>query len=115
MKIAFPTNDKRGLEDKISDVFAKSETFTIIDYDDKNKEICNVSIIYNEAKNFSHGSGPVAIKILMDRGVSIVATADIGVGSKELLKEKGIRLIKIKSGITVQKALETVLKEITSK
>jgi predicted Fe-Mo cluster-binding NifX family protein len=112
MKIVFPTNDWKGLEDSISEVFAKAETFTIIDYDIKNKIIKKVLILNNDAKTFSHGAGPVAVKILLDYDVNFVGLHEIGVGSMGLLDEKGIRYVKLRSGIKVEDALEVVLKKI---
>ena len=112
MKIAFPTRNWKGLEDIISEVFVRAETFTIVDFDVEKKVIRNVLILNNDAKAFSQGAGPAAIKILLDNNVEIIGFHDIGIGSRGLLDEKGIRYFKLRSGIKVADALDVVLKKI---
>jgi len=101
-----------GIDDVVSEVFAKAETFTIVDYDVENESIRDIQIIDNEAKTFSHGAGPVAIKILLDHGVEAVVTHEIGVGSMKLLEEKGIRLYRVDSGVKVREALNIISSEL---
>jgi len=74
--------------------------------------IKSVLIFNNEAKEFSHGAGPIAIKTLLDINVEIIGLHDVGVGSGELLNEKSIRYFKLRSGIRVLAGLEAILKKI---
>jgi len=114
MKIAFPTTDDKGLDSKVSEVFARAETFTIIDIEENTKKIKNVIVIDNEAKKFPHGAGPIAVKTLLDNGVNAVATYDIGFGSKELLKSSNIKIVRIKAVKHVYEVLDKVISEVDS-
>jgi len=48
MKIAFPTIDDKGLDSRVSEVFARAETFTIIAIEENTRNIKDVIVIDNE-------------------------------------------------------------------
>ena len=56
MKIAIPTKGDKGLEDSVSDVFGRSERFTILEIADGS--IVNVEVVENPAASYKHGAGP---------------------------------------------------------
>ena len=109
MIIAFSTVDKKGLDDRIAEVFARAETFTLMDIDLNSGRVRNVKIIDNEAKGFSHGAGPIAIKILLDHGVRVIISPQIGSGIKELLKEKNIKFINVDAGKVIKNILNDII------
>lgn len=55
-RIAVPTKGKDGLEDVVSSVFGKANTFTILDAKDQKMEL--VKVTENPAKSYIHGAGP---------------------------------------------------------
>ena len=110
LKIAIPTMGSKGLDDRVSDIFGRAKTFTIIEISDGS--IGNVDIIENPAISYKHGVGPIVIKMLTDMGVSAVAFNEIGVGASILLDQNNIRKVKVESGIPVREAVKAILKEL---
>lgn len=106
MRVALPIDEDKGLDSIISNVFARANKFIIIDLIDH--DIKDYEIFDNEARTFSHGAGPVAIKILVDKGVDAILAPEIGLGTRELIKEKGLKLYLIKPG----KKVSEVIKEV---
>jgi predicted Fe-Mo cluster-binding NifX family protein len=76
LKIAVPVKDNKGLEDVISEVFAKAKTFTIVG-GQKNEQIINVQVLDNPATSYEHISGPIVAKMLADLKVDYVLAAEI--------------------------------------
>jgi len=101
VKLAFATNEREGLEDSISRVFGRAETFTILDVEGKN--IVEKKILDNPAKSYHHGAGPIAVKMLVDEGVNFVFSNELGFGASELLKQHNIKHIPVKPDIKVRK------------
>jgi predicted Fe-Mo cluster-binding NifX family protein len=107
-KIAVATDAKNGLEDVISNVFGRARTFTIVDAEDE--KIINVSVLENPALSYSHGAGPIAIKMLIDDGVEVVLANELGVGASEILEQHNILYIQAKPGTNVGDAIKNVLR-----
>lgn len=112
MRIAIATEGYKGLNDKLSDVFARTPTITIIEVDRERKNYEVKEVIKNEAVDFSHGAGPIFVRTLIDKNIDIVIGVEIGVGTKELLEEKKIRFIKFKLGTKVSEIVTSIIKEI---
>jgi predicted Fe-Mo cluster-binding NifX family protein len=106
-RIAVATNGKNGLQDKVSNVFGRAKTFTIIDTEDE--EITNVKIIANPASTYHHGAGPIAVKMLIDEGVEIVLAKKLGIGASELLKQHEIIVKPTTPETKVQEAIKKAL------
>jgi predicted Fe-Mo cluster-binding NifX family protein len=107
LKIVVPTKDSKGLDDVVSEVFAKAKTFTIVEIE--NGQIRNVQVIDNPAASYEHGSGPVVAKMLADLKVDYVLAAEIGPGASELLEHHRIKRIPIKPNIKVSDIIEEAL------
>lgn len=107
LKVAIPTKGYAGLNDVVSDVFGKAATFTIIEIE--NKDVVKVDVIDNPAASYRHGSGPIAVEILVDMNVDFVLVAEIGPGASELLKYHGVKVVKVKPGI---KVIDTIRENI---
>ncbi len=107
LKIAVATNEKKGLDDIVSNVFGRAKTFTILHTEDK--KILGVTILENSATSYHHGAGPIAVKMLVDKGVQVVLAYELGIGASDLLKQHNITVIPVKPGTTVQDAAEKIL------
>ena len=107
IRIAIATNGKKGLEDDVSKVFGRTKTFTVIDTEDK--KITDIDVLENSAASYHHGAGPIAVKMLVDKGVKVVLANELGVGASELLKQHKIKVIATKPGTTVGEAIKKAL------
>jgi predicted Fe-Mo cluster-binding NifX family protein len=52
-RVAIPTKGQGGLEDVVSDVFGRANTFTIFDVEEE--KIKNVKVLNNPAISYQHG------------------------------------------------------------
>jgi predicted Fe-Mo cluster-binding NifX family protein len=112
LKIAVTTKNFKGLEDEVSEDFARSPTITIVEVDLKRRSYRLVGILENDASRFGHGAGPVFVYILMKNNVdAVVGPSEVGMGVKELLDELKIRLIKSEAGIKVKEVIEDIISE----
>ena len=111
VKIAVPTKGDKGLEDSISEVFGRSEKFTIIEA--INGSIIKVETVENPAASYKHGAGPIVVKMLTDMGVTAVAAREFGLGVSTLLEQNGIKKFNVKADITVKEAVEKILEELS--
>lgn len=110
-RIAIVTMGYKGLDDELSDVFAKAPTITLIELDVENRKYRLLEIFENEAISFSHGAGPILIKVLLDRKVDIAIGPKVGIGTRELLKEKRIKFLEYSPGIKVSEIIQNILEE----
>ncbi len=106
IRVALPTNGEKGLEDTVSNVFGRANTFTVVDVVDG--KIKNVKILKNFASGYSSGVGPVVVKMLADSGVKMVIAGEIGPGATTLLEQYKIDKVKVKPGLTVSEAIKNV-------
>jgi predicted Fe-Mo cluster-binding NifX family protein len=113
LKIAVATNEKNGLGDVVSNVFGRAKTFTIVDAEDEN--ITDVRILENSALSYHHGAGPIAVKMLVDEGVEVVLSNELGIGASELLKQHNISIIPVKPGTNVGEATKKALRTYKEK
>ena len=111
VKIAVPTQGDKGLEDSVSEVFGRSEKFTIIEV--TNGSIVKVETVDNPAASYKHGAGPIVVKMLTDMGVTAVAAREFGLGVSTLLEQNGIKKFNVKADITVKEAVEKILEELS--
>jgi predicted Fe-Mo cluster-binding NifX family protein len=107
-RIAVATDGKDGLEDAVSNVFGRAQTFTIVDVEDE--KIIGVSVLENPALSYRHGAGPIAIKMLIDDGVEVVLANELGVGASDILKQHNIIYIQVKPGTNVGEVTKEVLR-----
>ena len=109
MKLAIPTKGDKGMEDTVSSVFGRAEKFTVVEI--RGGSVINVKVMENPAISYSYGAGPIAVKTLVDMGVTAIAASEFGVGASTLLDQKNIKKFKVKAGIPVKEAVGAVLKE----
>jgi len=106
-RIAIPTKSQGGLEDVVSDVFGRANTFTILEVE--KRVIKSVEVLENPASSYGHGAGPIVVKMLIDNEVNIVIAAEFGPGASELLEDHKIAMILVEANIAVAKAIKGVL------
>jgi len=110
LRIAVATKRHDGLEDTVSEVFGRANTFTIVNVD--NEEIKDVKILENPAVSYKHGAGPIVVKMLIDTGVNVVLATELGPGASALLQQHKIATITVKSGTSVKEAIRKALSDI---
>jgi len=103
--LAIPTRDHKGLDDVLSDVFARSKFFTLVKVNGKAEVI---KVVENPYFGLKYGVGPLVLKMLRDEGVEAVIVPEIGEGLKQLAEEFGIKIFRSSAGVRVAKALELV-------
>lgn len=106
IRIAVATGKNGGLDDRVSDVFGRADTFTLIDVDEG--QIKNVKILKNPAVSYEHGAGPIVVKTLVDLGVNIVIGSELGPGALALIKQHNISMVKVNRGTLVSDAIKKV-------
>jgi predicted Fe-Mo cluster-binding NifX family protein len=112
-RIAVATNGKKGLKDKVSQVFGRANAFTIVDVEEG--EIQEVKVIENPAMSYKHGAGPIVVKELVDSKVDLVVAPEFGPGASSILEQHGITMILAKVDTKVAEAIEDALKELRKK
>lgn len=105
LRIAVPTKSQGGLEDVVSDVFGRANTFTIVDIE--NNAVKDVKVLNNPAVTYEHGAGPIVVKMLIDSGVNVVIAAEFGPGVSSLLDQHKVTKIKVRAGSSVLESLKT--------
>jgi len=112
LRIAIPTNRQGGLEDVVSDVFGRANTFTIVDVE--KGTIKGVKVLENPAVSYKHGAGPIVVKMLIDAGVSMVIAAEFGPGASELLKNHKITMMLVDANSTVTKVITESISKLNN-
>lgn len=109
-RIAIPTKNHEELEDLVSEVFGKAKTFTIVDVEDG--KVKNVQVMDNPASSYDHGSGPVAVKTLADKGVDWVLAGQLGPGASNILEHHNIGHITVEFKTKVSDVLQEFLSKL---
>ena len=109
LRIAFATNEKNGLDNSISKVFGRAQTFTVLDIE--GEKVTNIKMLDNPAKTYHHGAGPIAVKMLADEGVEVVLANELGIGAHELLKQHNMEHVSVKPHMKVGKAFREAIKK----
>jgi len=95
-RVAIATIGDQGLEDRVSNHFGHSKTFTIVEV--SNGNIKNVKVMRNPAASLSYGRGRVLTQQLVNMGVDIVISGKIGLGASTILDEQGLKKVIAKHG-----------------
>ena len=106
MKIAISTTSG-GLDDKVSEVFGRAVSFTIVEIE--NGEIKNVEVVKNEFAEKEGGVGASVSQFLVDKGVEVVLTENIGPNALTVLNSAGVKVYRA-GGLNVKEAIEKFLK-----
>lgn len=106
MRIAVSTTSG-GLDDKVSEVFGRAVSFTIVDVEDG--EIRNVEVVRNDFAVRGGGAGIAVSQFLADKGVEVVLTGNVGPNALSVLQSAGIKVYRA-GGMKVSEAIEKFLK-----
>ena len=90
MKIIVATN-RGGLEDDVSPVFGRCQTFTIIEAE--GSEIKNVEVVPNQFANAVHGAGIQAGQWVVSQKAKAVIAGNFGPNVSSILQQAGIEMI----------------------
>ena len=104
MKLAVPTNDQKGLRDRVAQTFSRAPTFTLITVEDG--AVKNTEVIKNKAESMEQGAGPLATRTLKEHGVDVLLCGDIGPGASNILETIGIEFCRVEVGEKVKRAVE---------
>ena len=113
MRIAASTT-KGGLDDRITDIFGRAESFTIVDV--KDGKINGFEVVKNENTSAS-GAGIAASQLMVDKDVDVVLTGMLGPNAYNVLTAVGIKVYKaagMKVDEAINKLLNNELEEITA-
>lgn len=100
-KVAVATQ-QGGLEDQISPVFGRCQTFTIVTTD--GEEIRETEVIQNQHAKASSGAGIQAAGMVANKGVQVVIAGNFGPNVASVLNQSGIKMIPA-SDITVEEVI----------
>ena len=106
MKIAVSTTSG-GLDDKVSEVFGRAVSFTIVDVE--NGDIKSVEVVRNDYAVRGGGAGIAVSQFLANKGVKVVLTGNVGPNALSVLNSAGIKVYRA-SGLKVSEAVEKFLK-----
>lgn len=108
--IAVATNAKKELEDNVSEVFGRANTFTIVQIEDG--EIQGVKFIENPAATYIHGAGPIVVRELVDLKVDLVIAPEFGPGASAILEQHGVTMIEAKAGTKAREAVQDAMMHV---
>ena len=106
-KIAFPTGETGGLDDRVYSRFARAPTLTVVEVDD-GFNVINVKVLKNPAVDVARGAAVRVAEILSAEGVSVVATPILGPNATAVLQNLGVKVVNVEANVTVKEALEKV-------
>ncbi len=106
MRIAVSTTNG-GLDDKVSEVFGRAVSFTIVDVEDG--EIKSIEVVRNDYAVRGGGAGIAVSQFLADKGVEVVLTGNVGPNALSVLNSAGIKVYRA-GGMKVSEAIEKFLK-----
>ena len=106
IRVAIPTKGRGGLEDAVSEVFGRAKTFTLVGIEAG--VVKNVKVLENPAVSYKHGAGPIVVKMLIDSGVNVVLSGELGPGASALLEQYNIKMINVKPSVSVSDTVREV-------
>ncbi|MGQ4832351.1 MAG: NifB/NifX family molybdenum-iron cluster-binding protein [Candidatus Asgardarchaeia archaeon] len=107
MKIAVATQGNGGLNDTVSPIFGRTNTFTIVEVEET--QIKQVTVQQNPAVMAVGGAGPQAAQILASLGVEVVIAGSFGPNATMALSALGIKMIPVTPGTSVKDAVEQLI------
>ncbi|MBO3802682.1 MAG: NifB/NifX family molybdenum-iron cluster-binding protein [Candidatus Brockarchaeota archaeon] len=103
LRIAIPTEEEKGLDDVVAEVFGRAKTITIVDTLDG--EVKDVKVLQNPAASYRFGAGPILVKTLSDMKVEVVIAGELGPGASALIEDQKMARVTVKPGIRVKEAI----------
>ena len=106
-KIVVASQGLGGLDDYVSPVFARCNSFTIVEVEDGN--ILEVSTLNNPSKLAPSGAGIQAAQFIASTGSKVVIAGNFGPNALTALSYMGIRVVTAAYGFKVREAIEKYL------
>ena len=103
MQIAISLQENKGLESKVSTIFGRCPFYMFINPQNKSFEIKE-----NAAKAASGGAGIQAAQMIVDQGVEVVISGNLGPKAHSVLASANIALYQFPGG-SAQEALDSYL------
>ena len=110
MKVAFASEENKGLASVISSRFGRAKYFVIVDYE--NDQVKSHKVEVNPGSEAKGGAGIKAVQKLVNERVDVAVAGSFGPNAMTALEEMGIKHVEM-SGIAVEQALEK-LKDLIS-
>ena len=105
VRIAFASEDSKGLDSEVSARFGRAKYFIIVDVE--NGEIKQIRAVENPGGVQASGAGIKAVQKLVDEKVQVAVAGAFGPNALSALEELGIKHAEI-SGIPLKDAIEKV-------
>lgn len=64
----------------------------------------------NPAVSYKFGAGLIVVKTLVELGVNVVTSGELGPGASALLEQHNVKRVAVKPGITVSEAIREWLR-----
>jgi predicted Fe-Mo cluster-binding NifX family protein len=105
MKIAI-TASENGWDEQVDSRFGRARGFFVIDTDDG-----TTSFIDNDANvDAAHGAGTSAAKSVIDAGVQVVISGDVGPKAATVLEAGGVQIMRGVKDVSIKEAYESYQK-----
>lgn len=101
MKVAI-TALEPNLDSQIDPRFGRAKYFIIVDLD-----TMAYKVIENEGVKAASGAGTLAAQKIIDEGVSVVCSGDVGPHAREVIESSGIKIVHLEGG-SVRDAIEKI-------
>ncbi|MFP4005680.1 MAG: NifB/NifX family molybdenum-iron cluster-binding protein [Candidatus Hadarchaeia archaeon] len=95
-----------GLEDQVSPVFGRCQTYTTVDAE--NGEIKNAEVAQNQYANAMSGAGIQAAGFVANQGAEAVIAGNFGPNVASVLNQSGVKMVPA-SGMSVREAVQKYL------
>ena len=95
-----------GLDDQVSPVFGRCQTYTIVDAEEG--EVGNTEVVQNQYANAMSGAGIQAAGFAANQGAEAVIAGNFGPNVASVLNQSGVTMVPA-SGISVKEAVRDYL------
>jgi len=96
-----------GLDDVVSQMFARSPTFTLVEI--RKGKIVDVKVISNKYVNNPSGVAIAVSQMLANLGVNVVIAGNFGPNAYRVLSQLGIKALTVPPGTKVREAVNSVI------
>ncbi len=103
MKVAFISEEDKGLESIVSRRFGRAPNLIIVEVSDS--DVKNLSVVQNPGSIASSGAAIKTVQKLTDLGVDMIVAGDFGPNATTALDGVGIKYKRL-SGISIKEALK---------
>ncbi|MFW5912268.1 MAG: NifB/NifX family molybdenum-iron cluster-binding protein [Candidatus Hadarchaeota archaeon] len=106
MKKIVVATQQGGLEDQVSPVFGRCQTYTVVEVEEG--KIKNSRVFQNEYINTMSGAGIQAAGFVTNQNAEAVISGNFGPNVTSVLNQSGVKMVPV-SGMNVKEAVENYL------